>query len=96
MARPKKIEGSSRHGKHAPGAFRISLYLSAEEKAIAILTAERQGKTLTDILRNGIVCEATRSGIMVNGCVAERYRARINAYRQVLEAEAQTKRSTEK
>ena len=96
MARPKKIDGENRHGKHAPGVFRISLYLSAEEKAIAILTAERQGRTLSDVMRSGIVCEATRSGIMVNGRVAEKFRARISAYRQVLEAEAKTKRSTEK
>ena len=96
MARPKKIDGDSRHGKHAPGVFRVSLYLSAEEKAIAILTAERQSKTLSDVLRSGIVCEATRSGVLVNGVVAEEFRARISAYRQVLEAEAQTKRSTEK
>lgn len=92
MARSKKTGGGSRHGKHAPDVFRISLYLSAEEKAIAILTAERQGKTLTDILRSGIVCEATRSGVMKNGVVVERFRARINAYRQVLEAEAKIKR----
>mgnify|MGYP003340752960 CR=1 FL=1 len=57
---------------------------------------ERQGKTLSDVLRSGIVCEATRSGVMKNGVVAEKFRARISAYRQVLEAEAQTKRSTEK
>ena len=92
MDRLKKIGGGSRHGKHAPGAFRISLYLSAEEKAIAILTAERQGKTLTEILRNGIVYEATRSGIIVNGSVVEKFRARISAYRLVLEAEAKIKR----
>jgi len=96
MDRPKKKDGGSRHDKHALGVFRVALYLSAEEKAIAILTAEHQGRTLSDVLRSGIVCEATRSGIMVNGCVAEKYRARIKAYRQVLEAEAQTKRSTEK
>ena len=96
MARPKKADGGSRHGKHAPGVFRVSLYLSAEEKAIAILTAERQRKTLSDVLRSGIVCEATRSGVLVNGVVAEKFRARISAYRQVLEAVAQTKRSTEK
>ena len=96
MARPKKTDGGSRHGKHAPGVFRVALYLSAEEKAIAILTAERQGKTLSDVLRNGIMCEATRSGVMKNGVVVEKFRARISAYRQVLEAEAQTKRSTEK
>lgn len=96
MARPKKAEGGSRHGKHAPGVFRVSLYLSAEEKAIAILTAERQGRTLSDVLRSGIECEAARLGIMVNGEVAEKFRARIRAYRQVLEAEAQTKRSTGK
>ena len=96
MARPKKSDGGSRHGKHAPGVFRVALYLSAEEKAIAILTAERQGKTLSDVLRSGIVCEATRSGIMVNGKVAEKFRARISAYRKLLEAETQTKRSTDK
>ena len=96
MARQKKENGGSRHGKHAPDAFRVAIYLSAEEKAIAILTAERQGRTLSDVLRSGIVCEATRSGVLVNGSVAEKFRARINAYRQVLEAEAQTKRSTEK
>ena len=96
MARPRKASGESRHGKHAPDVFRVSLYLSAEEKAIAILTAEKQGKTLSDILRNGIMNEATRSGVVENGSVVEKFRARIMAYRQVLEAEAQTKRSTEK
>ena len=96
MGRRKKADGGSRHGKHAPDAFRVAIYLSAEEKAIAILTAERQGKTLSDVLRSGIVCEATRSGVLVNGVVAEKFRARISAYRQVLEAEAKTKRSTEK
>ena len=96
MARQKKADCGSRHGKHAPGVFRISLYLSAKEKAIAILTAERQGKTLTDVLKSGIVCEATRAGVMKNGVVVEKFRARISAYRQVLEAEAQTQRSTEK
>lgn len=92
MDRPKKTESGSRHGKHAPEAFRISLYLSAEEKAIAILTAEHQRKTLTEILKNGIMYEATRSGIIVNGCVAEKFRARLSAYRQILEAEVQAKR----
>lgn len=96
MARPKKIDGCSRHGKHAPDVFRVSLYLSAEEKAIAILTAERQSKTISDVLRSGIVSEATRAGVMNNGIVVEKFRARISAYKQVLEAEAQTKRSTEK
>ena len=96
MSRPKKTDCGSRHGKHALGVFRVSLYLSAEEKAIAILTAERQGKTLSDVVRSGIECEATRSGVLVNGAVAEKFRARISAYRQVLEAEAKTKRSAGK
>lgn len=96
MARPKKSRGESRHGKHAIDVFRVSLYLSAEEKSIAILTAERQGKTLSDILRSGIVSEATRSGILVNGSIVEKFRVRIKAYKQVLEAEVQTQRSTEK
>ena len=96
MARPKRKDGGSRHGKHAPGVFRVSLYLSAEEKAVAILTAELQGTTLSEVLRSGIVCEAMRSGVIVNGNIAEKFRARVSAYRQVLEAEAETKRSTGK
>lgn len=96
MARPRKSNGESRHGKHALGVFRVSLYLSAEEKAIAIFTAERQGKTLSDILRSGIVSEATRTGIMENGSVVMKFRSRIEVYKQVLEAEVQNQRSTEK
>lgn len=92
MARPKKTDGASRHGKHALGMLRVSLYLSAEEKAIAVLTAERQGRTLSDVLRSGIVNEATRSGILKNGEMVEKYRTRIIAYRQILEAETQIKK----
>ena len=92
MARPKKTDGVSRHGKHALGMLRVSLYLSAEEKAIAVLTAEQQGKTLSDVLRSGIINEATRSGILKNGDVVEKYRSRIKAYRHILEAEAQIKK----
>ena len=92
MARPKKTDGVSRHGKHALGMLRVSLYLSAEEKAIAVLTAERQGRTLSDVLRSGIVSEATRSGILKNGEIVEKYRTRITAYKNILEAEAQIKK----
>lgn len=92
MAILKRLGGESRHGKHAPDAFRVALYLSSEEKAIAILTAERQGRTLSDVLRSGILSEATRSGIMANGCVVEEFRHRIDAYRNVLEAEVKTRR----
>ena len=92
MARPRKTDSVSRHGKHALGMLRVALYLSAEEKAIAVLTAERQGKTLSDILRSGIVNEATRSEILKNGDIVEKYRSRIKAYRHILEAEAQIKK----
>ena len=34
MARPKKIDGASRHGKHAIGVFGVSLCLSAVEELI--------------------------------------------------------------
>ena len=92
MARPKKTDGVSRHGKHALGMLRVSLYLSAEEKAIAVLTAEQQGRTLSDVLRSGIINEATRSGILKNGEIVEKHRMRINAYKNILEAEAQIKK----
>jgi len=92
MARPRKTDSVSRHGKHALGMLRVALYLSAEEKAIAILTAEQQGKTLSDVLRSGIINEATRSGILKNGEIVEKYRTCIKAYRHILEAEAQIKK----
>lgn len=92
MARIRKNDSVSRHGKHAPDAFRISFYISAEEKAAAVLTAELQGKTLTDVLRSGLASEATRAGILANGCVAEKFSQRLKAYRLILEAEAQAKR----
>ena len=92
MARHKRSGGESRHGKHAIGMFRVSLYLSAEEKAIAVLTAELEGRTLSDVLRSGLLFEAERVGVIVNGSIGKQFLTRINAYRQVLEAEAQTKR----
>ena len=73
MVRPRKKDYAARHGEKPLGVFRVSLCLSAEEKAIAILTAEYQGKALSHILRNGMVCEATRSGVMANGrCVLQK------------------------
>ena len=60
MARPKKPESGSRHGKHAPDAFRVAIYLSAEEKAIAILTAELQGKPLSNAYR-----QVLESGVQI-------------------------------
>lgn len=92
MALSRKNGGVSRHGKHAPDAFRISLYISAEEKAVAVLAAELQGKTLTDVLRSGLASEATRAGVLANGCIAAKFAQRVKAYRLILEAEAQTKR----
>ena len=92
MARPKKVDGVSRHGKHALGMLRVSLYLSAEEKAIAVLTAERQGRTLSDVLRSGIINEATRLGILKKGEIVEKHRMRITAYKNILEVEAQIKK----
>lgn len=94
MDKTSRKEGGSRHGKHAPGAFRVSLYLSSEEKAVAVLAAELEGCTLSDILRSGITSEATRLGIMSNGSIGEPFRQRVDAYKKVLEAESKAVRST--
>ena len=56
-------------------------------KSIAVLAAELADTTLTDVLRNGIFDEATRLGIISGGRVTDKFRLRINAYRQILEAE---------
>ena len=44
-------------------------------------------KTLSDVIRSGLVSEATHCGVMVNGAMSEEYKIRISAYKQVLEAE---------
>lgn len=87
MARPKRADGGSRHGKHAENVFRVSLYLSAEEKAIAVLAAELAGVTLTEVLRRGLSSEATRLGILSDGLIADKFRSRVTAYQLVLEEE---------
>jgi len=93
MARTRTAnEGGSRHGKHADNAYRVSLYLSAKEKAIAVLAAELADTTLTDVLRNGLFDEATRLGIMSGGQVTDKFRLRVNAYKQVLEAERKARK----
>ena len=54
MTQAKDNVGESRHWKHAPDAFRVSLCLSVDENAIATLTDEEcQCNTLLDVLANG-------------------------------------------
>ena len=60
MARPKKPESGSRHEKRAPDAFRVAICLSAEEEAISILTAELQGKPLSNAYR-----QVLESGVQI-------------------------------
>lgn len=86
MAGRKRKDGETRHGRHADNMFRVALYLTAEEKAIAVLAAEMSGVTLSDVLRRGIQSEALRLGIITDSGIAEKFRNRVDAYRHVLVA----------
>ena len=94
MIEDKKTKSESRHGKHADEAFRVSFYLSAREKAIAVLTAELNDSALTDVMKSGLMNEAIRAGIVRNGQVTEEYKDRITAYAAILEQDKKQKRRT--
>lgn len=86
MAGRKRKDGETRHGRHADNMFRVALYLTAEEKAIAVLAAEMAGVTLSDVLRLGIRSEAMRLGIVTSSGIADKFRNRVDAYKHVLMA----------
>lgn len=83
----RKEDRGTRHGKHAETAFRISFYVSAREKAIAVLSAELLKSGLTDVLREGLLYAATKAGVMENGEIKEKYRERVDTYQKILENE---------
>lgn len=77
MAKTKKTgaEKMSRSGMHKEGKTLFGCYVEPEIKALAIMTSERLGITFTQIILNGLMAEATRAGIVVNGGVAPEFRA---------------------
>jgi len=65
---------ATRTGKHKKGNVRMGIYVEPFRKAIALLTAERLGMTMTDLIWHGIEATAREAGILnAEGKVTKEY-----------------------
>lgn len=54
----------SRQGKHKENKTLLGAYVSHDVKALVIMTADRLGITITDIILNGLYSEARRAELI--------------------------------
>jgi hypothetical protein len=73
-------ERKNRHGQHHEDLVGFSGYITPELKALAQVTANELKTNMMDLVRNGILNEALRAGVMCDGEVAPKYRAVVAAY----------------
>ena len=65
--RMHNMQKKSRNGLHREEKTFFGAYITPEMKALVVMTADRLGITMTDIILNGLRNEATRAGVLVNG-----------------------------
>lgn len=82
----------SRHGKHHEDLVQIAGYITPELKALAQVTANELRTNMMDLIRNGIIAEATRAGVMSNGAIKPEYKPIINAYADAYRAKKETRK----
>lgn len=70
----------SRHGQHREDLVQIAGYVTPQLKAIAQVTANELNTNMMELMRNGIIQEATRAGVMRNGIITNKYKPIIAAY----------------
>ncbi len=88
MKKPKE----SRHGKHHEDLVQIAGYITPELKALAQVTANELRTNMMDLIRNGILAEATRAGVMINGEIKPEYKPIIDAYADAYRAKKETRK----
>ena len=72
------LSKKNRSGKHKPGKVRIGIYLDPFRKAVALLVAEKSGKTLTDVIWQGIESMAIGFEILdVHGKISKEYKTKM-------------------
>ena len=82
----------NRHGKHHEDLVQISGYITPELKALAQVTANELKTNMMDLIRNGIIAEATRAGVMRNGAIKPEYQPIIDAYADAYRAKKETRK----
>ncbi len=89
-----KQNEKSRRGRHKEDKTLLGAYVTPEIKALAVMTADRLGITLTDILLNGLKSEAARAGILRNDEIVPEHRAAYDAIVEMVRvANAERKRA---
>lgn len=86
MKNDKRKSGGNRHGKHHEDLVQIAGYITPELKAIAQVTANELKTNMMDLIRDGIMSEATRAGVAKNGEVVAKYKPIVAAYVDIYRA----------
>ena len=76
---------ANRKGKHKDGNVRMGVYVQPFRKAVAVYLAKTLGKTMTDIIWEGIERLAITNGILTpDGKVTAKFRAEIAAAEEIV------------
>ena len=70
-----KSKSKGRQGKHRDDKFRVQAYYEAQDKALFVLVAKLDGKSLTDTIKSSIRDRARALGVLdKNGCVTKSFK----------------------
>ena len=83
---------TTRHGKHDADKVNFGGMVTPEFKALAQLTASKEGCGLTELMMVGIRQLATKHGIMKNGRIVPVYEDAIKAMADVIRSNLASKR----
>ena len=85
---------ATRHGKHHEDLVQIAGYITPELKAIAQVAANELKTNMMDLIRNGIISEATRAGVTKKGEVVKKYKPIVATYVDVYRSKKLSKKVT--
>ena len=81
----EKIVMAGRMGKHREDKVRVQAYITARKKAEFVVTAEKLGKTITDLILEGGETAARVAGVITKtGEVAPEYRDAVDIAEQMI------------
>ena len=76
----------SRQGRHRDDKTLLGAYVTHDVKALVVMTADRLGVTITDIILRGLYSEARRANLIDNdNQILPEHRASFEAVRELCE-----------
>lgn len=83
----------NRQGKHKTNKTLLGAYVTHDIKALVIMTADRLGITITDIILNGLYAEARRAKLIDgNNHIKPEYAASFAAVKEMCEVQRNERR----